>query len=87
MATGWLGDFDLRPLFEHEIACSVARRCPGAARSRGWQSVLAGSTRPRNTAIIVAGVGGSPGGDKDEACAQAGVASIRDDLAELAASK
>jgi uncharacterized protein GlcG (DUF336 family) len=27
------------------------------------------------------GVGGSPGGDKDEACAQAGVASIKDDLA------
>jgi uncharacterized protein GlcG (DUF336 family) len=27
------------------------------------------------------GVSGSPGGDKDEACAQAGVASIREDLA------
>jgi uncharacterized protein GlcG (DUF336 family) len=27
------------------------------------------------------GVSGSPGGDKDEACAQAGVASINDDLA------
>ena len=27
------------------------------------------------------GVSGSPGGDKDEACAQAGVASIKDDLA------
>ena len=27
------------------------------------------------------GVAGSPGGDKDEACAQAGVASIKDDLA------
>ena len=27
------------------------------------------------------GVGGSPGGDKDEVCAQAGVASIKDDLA------
>jgi uncharacterized protein GlcG (DUF336 family) len=26
------------------------------------------------------GVAGSPGGDKDEACAQAGVASIKDDL-------
>ena len=27
------------------------------------------------------GVSGSPGGDKDEACAEAGVASIKDDLA------
>jgi len=31
--------------------------------------------------VAALGVGGSPGGDKDEACAQAGVASIRDDLA------
>ncbi len=31
--------------------------------------------------VAALGVGGSPGGDKDEACAQAGVASIKDDLA------
>ena len=31
--------------------------------------------------IAALGIGGSPGGDKDEACAQAGVASIKDDLA------
>ena len=30
--------------------------------------------------VAALGVGGSPGGDKDEACAQAGVASIKDDL-------
>jgi uncharacterized protein GlcG (DUF336 family) len=30
--------------------------------------------------IAALGVGGSPGGDKDEACAQAGVTSIKDDL-------
>jgi uncharacterized protein GlcG (DUF336 family) len=31
--------------------------------------------------VAAVGVSGSPGGDKDEACAQAGVASIKDDLA------
>jgi len=31
--------------------------------------------------VAALGIGGSPGGDKDEACAQAGVASIKDDLA------
>lgn len=31
--------------------------------------------------VAALGVGGSPGGDKDEACAQAGVASIKGDLA------
>src|SRR5712671_848550 len=30
--------------------------------------------------VAALGVGGSPGGDKDEVCAQAGVASIKDDL-------
>jgi uncharacterized protein GlcG (DUF336 family) len=30
--------------------------------------------------VAALGVGGSPGGDKDEACAQAGVASIKDEL-------
>jgi uncharacterized protein GlcG (DUF336 family) len=30
--------------------------------------------------VAALGIGGSPGGDKDEACAQAGVASIKDDL-------
>jgi uncharacterized protein GlcG (DUF336 family) len=31
--------------------------------------------------VAALGVGGSPGGDKDEVCAQAGVTSIKDDLA------
>jgi len=34
--------------------------------------------------IAALGVGGSPGGEKDEACAQAGVASIQNDLRNLA---
>jgi uncharacterized protein GlcG (DUF336 family) len=32
--------------------------------------------------VAAIGVSGSPGGDKDEACAQAGVVSIKDDLAK-----
>ena len=31
--------------------------------------------------VAALGIGGSPGGDKDEACAQAGVESIKDDIA------
>ena len=37
--------------------------------------------------IAALGISGSPGGDKDEACAQAGVASIQDDLVAVATSK
>ncbi len=40
-----------------------------------------------NEIIAALGIAGSPGGDKDEACAQAGVASIQDALGSLAASK
>ena len=35
----------------------------------------------KDEVVAALGVGGSPGGDKDEACAQAGVASIKDELA------
>ena len=34
----------------------------------------------KDEVVAALGVGGSPGGDKDEACAQVGVASIKDDL-------
>jgi uncharacterized protein GlcG (DUF336 family) len=34
----------------------------------------------KDEVVAALGVGGSPGGDKDEACAQAGVASIKDEL-------
>ena len=46
-------------------------------------ALLPGAVAIKHGDEIVAalGVGGSPGGDKDEACAQAGVASIKDDLA------
>jgi uncharacterized protein GlcG (DUF336 family) len=36
--------------------------------------------KAKDEIVAALGVGGSPGGDKDEACAEAGVASIRDDL-------
>jgi uncharacterized protein GlcG (DUF336 family) len=49
----------------------------------GWLAEISTYVR----CLSALGVGGSPGGDKDEACAQAGVASIQDDLAKLAASK
>jgi uncharacterized protein GlcG (DUF336 family) len=35
----------------------------------------------KDEVVAALGVGGSPGGDKDEACARAGVASIKDELA------
>ena len=35
----------------------------------------------KDEVVAALGVGGSPGGDKDEACAQAAVVSIKDDLA------
>ena len=45
-------------------------------------ALLPGAVAIKSGDEIVAalGVGGSPGGDKDEACAQAGVTSIKDDL-------
>jgi uncharacterized protein GlcG (DUF336 family) len=45
-------------------------------------ALLPGAVAIKHGDEIVAalGVGGSPGGDKDEVCAQAGVASIKDDL-------
>jgi uncharacterized protein GlcG (DUF336 family) len=47
---------------------------------------LAGAVAIKRNGEIVAalGVGGSPGGDKDEACAEAGVAKIRDRVAAAA---
>ena len=37
--------------------------------------------KAKDEIVAALGVGGSPGGDKDEACAQAGVESIKDDIA------
>jgi uncharacterized protein GlcG (DUF336 family) len=49
---------------------------PNIAPLAGGVAIKAG-----DEVVGALGVSGSPGGDKDEACAQAGVASIKDDLA------
>jgi uncharacterized protein GlcG (DUF336 family) len=48
---------------------------PDIALLAGGVAIKAG-----DEVVAALGVSGSPGGDKDEACAQAGVASIKDDL-------
>jgi uncharacterized protein GlcG (DUF336 family) len=48
----------------------------GVAALPGAVAIEAGSQT-----IVALGVSGSPGGDKDEACAKAGVASIQGDIA------
>src|SRR5882762_10434445 len=49
---------------------------PDIAPLAGGVAIKAG-----DEVVSALGVSGSPGGDKDEACAEAGVASIKDDLA------
>jgi uncharacterized protein GlcG (DUF336 family) len=49
---------------------------PGVAALPGAVAIKAG-----NQIIAALGISGSPGGDKDEGCAQAGVASIQGDIA------
>ena len=51
------------------------RALPGATVSTGGVMVEAGGTL-----VGAIGVSGAPGGDKDEACAKAGIAAIRDKL-------
>ncbi len=51
------------------------RALPGATVSAGGVMVEAGGTL-----VGAIGVSGAPGGDKDEACAKAGIAAVRDKL-------
>ena len=59
---------------------------PGSAQSgiRNWPRVaaVAGGLMIESGGALVGGIGvsGAPGGDRDEVCAQAGIASIRDAL-------
>ena len=76
------------PIFRFDVssafAALVAKNPNGAALATlpdiaplaGGVAIKAG-----DDVVGALGVSGSPGGDKDEACAQAGVASIKDDLA------
>ena len=70
--------------FEHvrRACCQKSNRCGTRDVARTLRCSPAGSrSRIKGEVVAALGVGGSPGGDKDEACAQAGVASIKDDLA------
>src|SRR6476646_10484900 len=74
------------PIFRFDassvFAALVAKNPNGAALATLPDiALLPGAVAIKAGDEIVAalGVGGSPGGDKDEACAQAGVASIKDD--------
>ena len=78
------------PIFRFDassvFAALVAKNPSGAALATLPDiALLPGGVAIKFKDEIVAalGVGGSPGGDKDEACAQAGVASIKDDFASL----
>jgi uncharacterized protein GlcG (DUF336 family) len=76
------------PIFRFDatsaFAALVAKNPNGAALAALPDiAPLAGGVAIKAGEEIVAalGISGSPGGDKDEACAQAGVASIKDELA------
>jgi len=76
------------PIFRFDRSSAFAAlmaKNPNAAALATLPSIapLAGGAAIKVGDEIVAalGVSGSPGGDKDEACAQAGVASIKGDLA------
>jgi uncharacterized protein GlcG (DUF336 family) len=75
------------PIFRFDassaFAALVAKNPNGAALGALPDiAPLAGGVAIKSGDEVVAalGVSGSPGGDKDEACAQAGAASIKDDL-------
>src|SRR6266481_3232101 len=76
------------PIFRFDASSTfadlVAKNPTGAALATLPDiALLAGGVAIKVGDEIVAalGIGGSPGGDKDEVCAQAGVESIKDDIA------
>jgi len=76
------------PIFRFDASSAfvaILAKNPGAAAIATLPDIapLAGGVAIKVGDEVVAalGVSGSPGGDKDEACAQAGVASIKADLA------
>jgi uncharacterized protein GlcG (DUF336 family) len=72
--------FDASSAFAELVAknpnCAALAALPDIARLAGG-----GAIKANNEVVGAPGVSGSPGGDRDEACAQAGVANINDDLA------
>ena len=76
------------PIFRFDASSAfaeLAAKNPNGAALATLPNIapLAGGVaiKVKDEVVGALGVSGSPGGDKDEACAQAGVASIRDDLA------
>ncbi|MFY9958230.1 GlcG/HbpS family heme-binding protein [Bradyrhizobium sp.] len=76
------------PIFRFDASSTfaglVAKNPNGAALATLPDiALLAGGVaiKVKDEIVAALGVSGSPGGDKDEACAQAGVASIKDDPA------
>jgi uncharacterized protein GlcG (DUF336 family) len=75
------------PLFKQETSggfAEVVQKNPAAAQLATLPNIIAlpGAVAIMAHGEIVGGLGvaGSPGGDKDQACAQAGVAKIKDQL-------
>ena len=77
----------LGPIFDFDTSgkfFDLTKSNPYAPRLASMQNVMAlpGAVafKAKNTIVGALGVGGAPGGDKDEVCAQAGVAKIADRL-------
>lgn len=77
----------LGPIFKFDtssVFADIVAKNPAGPALAGTPNVMAlagGVAIKAGTEIVAAlGVGGAPGGDKDEACAAAGVAKIRDRL-------
>ena len=73
------------PIFRFDVSsafAALAAKNPALATGPDVAALPGAAAIKVGDDIVAAlGVSGSPGGDKDEACAQAGVASIKDDLA------
>jgi uncharacterized protein GlcG (DUF336 family) len=81
----------LGPIFKFEATsrfAELAAKSPSGPAITSLPDILAlaGGVAVKHGDEIVAalGIGGAPGGDKDEACAEAGVAKIRDRVAAAA---
>jgi len=76
------------PIFKFETSgtfAEIAAKNPSGAALGTLPNIAllpgAVAIKVKDEIVAALGVGGSPGGDKDEICAQAGVASIKDELA------
>ena len=83
----------LGPIFRFDASsafAALAAKNPNGAALASLPNIapLPGGVaiKVRDEIIAALGIAGSPGGDKDEACAQVGISSIKDDLANMAAS-